>query len=434
MPGTWYSVSWVVRVILAASKICSLQQGREPLHSAAVVLDHGIIRAVGPLDTIINKYPFHKLYTFRNAVLMPGLVNLHTHLELPAFPDRIHVKTFPDWILKFIKAKKKLHLFDYCRTAKENIRTLIETGTTTAAEIVSHGVSPALLCKSGLRALVFHEIIDIRPGSEIQGSVLHKRSSPAATRVRYGISPHTPYTVSESLLQQVATISRQENIRLCMHIAESKSEIDLLRRKRSDLEKLYRFANWDLAWAPRGSSSFEYLKRIRFLSSKLLAVHAVYVTDGDIKIIKKARVAVAHCPRSNRELRAGKMPLKKFLDAGITVGLGTDSLASSPSLNMWDEMRYAYKIHRQDGVSAEDIFRIATIGGARALGLENEVGTLVPGKRADIIAVPLPGENTGNLYSDLLRESKFSIMNMVDGRILFHKRYSNLGFPSSTEN
>jgi cytosine/adenosine deaminase-related metal-dependent hydrolase len=206
-----------------------------------------------------------------------------------------------------------------------------------------------------------------------------------------------------------------------MHIAESKDEIKLLQRKKSGLEKIYEFAKWDLDWAPRGASSFEYLNRIGFLSSDLLAVHAVQVTDKDIDLIKKSKTSVAHCPRSNKELGVGKMPLKKFLDAGITVGLGTDSLASVPNLNMWDEMRYAYQIHRRDGVSPEDIFKLATIGGAKALGLGKEIGTLEPGKRADMIAVPLPKKNTGNLYSDLLRETKSCIMTMVNGKILYRE-------------
>ena len=113
------------------------------------------------------------------------------------------------------------------------------------------------------------------------------------------------------------------------------------------------------------------------------------------------------------------MPLKQFVDTGITVGLGTDSLASVPTLNMWDEMRYAYQIHHRDGISAENIFKLATIGGAKALGLDKEIGTIEPGKKADIIAVPLPKKNTGDLYSDLLRETKSCIMAMVDGRIIF---------------
>ena len=115
------------------------------------------------------------------------------------------------------------------------------------------------------------------------------------------------------------------------------------------------------------------------------------------------------------------MPLKKFLDAGIPIGLGTDSLASSPSLNMWDEMRYAHRIHRRDGISAEDIFRLATIGGARALGLDQDIGTIEPGKKADIIAVPLPKKNTGDFYSDLLRETNSCIMSVVNGEIIYRQ-------------
>jgi cytosine/adenosine deaminase-related metal-dependent hydrolase len=205
-----------------------------------------------------------------------------------------------------------------------------------------------------------------------------------------------------------------------MHIAESKDETGLLQGKKTGLEKLYHLAGWDLSWAPCGHSSIEYLKRICFLFPNLLAVHAVHVTKKDIELLKKSKVSVAHCPRSNKETGVGKMPLKQFIDAGINVGLGTDSLASSPSLNMWDEMRYAYQVHRRNGVSAETIFRLATINGASALGLNKLIGTLAPGKKADMIAVPLPGNDTGNLYSDLLRDTKSCIMTMVNGAIL-HK-------------
>jgi cytosine/adenosine deaminase-related metal-dependent hydrolase len=206
-----------------------------------------------------------------------------------------------------------------------------------------------------------------------------------------------------------------------MHIAESKDEIRLLQRKKSGLEKLYQFVGWDLDWAPTGCSSFEYLNRIGFLSANLLAVHAVQVSDEDIALMMKNKVSVAHCPRSNKGLGVGRMPVKKFLDAGVTVGLGTDSLASVPTLNMWDEMRYAYRIHRRDGISAEDIFRLSTIGGAKALGLDKAIGSLEPGKKADFIAVPLPKKNTGDLYSDLLRETKSCIMSVVNGKILFRE-------------
>jgi cytosine/adenosine deaminase-related metal-dependent hydrolase len=115
------------------------------------------------------------------------------------------------------------------------------------------------------------------------------------------------------------------------------------------------------------------------------------------------------------------MPLKKFLDAGVVVGLGTDSLASSPSLSLWDEMRSAYQIHRSAGVTARDIFTLATNGGAKALGMFNAIGSIEPGKRADIIAVPLPKKDSGDIYSDLLGETKSCIMSVVDGKILYQE-------------
>ena len=204
-----------------------------------------------------------------------------------------------------------------------------------------------------------------------------------------------------------------------MHVAESREEVWLLNGKEKGFDKLYQAVGWDMNWAPLAESPFAYLADLGLLGPRFLAVHAVQATNEDIAIIKKTRTPIAHCPRSNKELGVGRMPLKKLLDAGITVGLGTDSLASSPSLSMWDEMRYALRIHRPDGITARDIFRLATIGGAKALGLDKETGSLAAGNRADIIAVPLPKKNTGDLYSDLLRETKSCIINMVDGKILF---------------
>jgi cytosine/adenosine deaminase-related metal-dependent hydrolase len=203
-----------------------------------------------------------------------------------------------------------------------------------------------------------------------------------------------------------------------MHVAESKDEIRLLKGEKSGLERLYRSAGWDPAWAPSADSPFQYIHRLGLLNEHFLAVHAIHITDKDIRLIKKTRTSVAHCPRSNKETRVGKMALRKLLDAGIIVGLGTDSLASSPSLNMWDEMRYAYRVHRRNGVSALDIFRLATVGSAAALGMGKDIGTIEPGKKADIIAVTLPNKKSGDPYSDLLRETESCIMSMINGKIV----------------
>lgn len=396
----------------------------QQIKNCAVVVDGGIIRDIGPVDKIFKKYPQHHIHRLQNAVIMPGLVNVHTHLELPPLLEIIRSKTFPDWVLNLIKEKNGLRSKNYKTAISKNIEELIKTGTTTVGEICTHGISPSFLKQSGLRATVFHEIIYMNPSSRISlPSSLIPRPSSLIPRpssiIKTGLSPHAPLTVSEAALREIRTYARKYNLPLSMHVAESKDELRLLQRKKSGFDKLYKAAGWELSWAPEADSPVEYLKRLGLLNPGFLAVHAVQVTDNDIKILKKTRTPIAHCPRSNKETNVGKMPLKKFLDAGITVGLGTDSLASSPSLSMWDEMRYAYQIHRRDGVSAEDIFRMATINGAKAIGMDKEIGSLEPGKKADIIAVPLPQKNTGDIYSDLLRETKSCIMSVVNGKILF---------------
>jgi len=408
-------------MIITAHRLITLRHDASTIKNGAVVFSRGTIIDAGATEKILKAHIGHHIYRLENAVLMPGLINVHTHLELPPLLDAVRARTFPDWVLNLIQVKRELDMKGYTIAAKQNVRSLIQSGTTTVAEICTHGISPGVLKQSGLRATVYHEIISMGPSSPIF-RLPSPVSLPSTNLVRIGLSPHAPHTVSVTVLLQIKKLVLRKHLRLCMHVAESKDEIRLLQRKKSRFEKLYRAVGWDTAWAPSTDSPFEYLLTLGLLSDDFLAVHAVQATDKDISIIKRSRVSVAHCPRSNRETGVGKMPLKKFLDAGVVVGLGTDSLASSPSLNLWDEMRSAYRMHRSDGVTVKDIFTLATKGGAKALGLFDTIGSIEPGKRADIIAVPLPKKDSGDIYSDLLRETKSCIMSVVDGKILYDDR------------
>jgi 5-methylthioadenosine/S-adenosylhomocysteine deaminase len=406
-------------MILISPLVLTMRRQAPVLDNSAVVVRRGVIVAVGRTERILKKYPGHRVLRFTDAVLMPGLVNAHIHLELPPLLDVIRAETFPEWVLNLIRFKKSLGSNDYRSAARQNIETLIDTGTTTVGEICTHGVSPVFLKASGLRCLIYYEIIGM--GSRVKGHGSWAISGPRAGRglVQNGLSPHAPYTVSKELLLDIKRVSHENSLRLAMHVAESRDEIRLLQRKKSGLEELYHAVGWKTDWAPAAESPFEYLNGLGLLGRDFLSVHAVQTTDRDIAIMKKVRMPVAHCPRSNHETAVGRMPLKRFLDNGIHVGLGTDSLASSPSLSLWDEMRYARAAHRKDGITAQDIMLLATIEGAKALGLHKEIGTLEPGKKADIIAVPFPSRNTGDIYSDLLRETKSCIMSMVNGKIIY---------------
>jgi cytosine/adenosine deaminase-related metal-dependent hydrolase len=413
-------------MIITSQKLLTLQEDKLPVNHGAVVFSRGVIIAAGAAGKILKKHPGHRVYRIENAIIMPGLINVHTHLELPPLLDVVRARAFPDWVLNLIQVKRELDVKGYTIATKQNVRSLIRSGTTTVGEICTHGVSPGVLKQSGLRATVYQEIISMNPSSPLS-HLPSLVSRPSANLIRIGLSPHAPHTVSETALLEIKELALRKHLRLCMHVAESKDEIRLLQRKKSRLEKLYSAVGWDTAWSPSADSPFEYLHMLGLLNENLLAVHTVQANDKDISLIKRSRVSVAHCPRSNRETRVGKMPLKKFLDARVVVGLGTDSLASSPSLNLWDEMRSAYRIHRSDGVTVRDIFTLATAGGAKALGMSNATGSIEPGKRADIIAVPLPKKDTGDIYSDLLRETKSCIMSLVDGKILYHDRGATRG-------
>lgn len=404
-------------MIIAAPKILTMGGSAPVLEQGAVVISRGTIVDIGSAIPIAKKYPSHRVLRLDNAALMPGLVNVHTHLELPPLFDRLRARTFPEWVLNLIKAKQLLEGRDYEEAVTRNIETLLRTGTTTVAEICTHGVSPAVLEQSGLRARIYREVLSMHPSFLFPRlSTLVPRPS---SRITYGLAPHAPHTVSEQYLRKIKMADRSKRLALSMHVAESADEIRLLQRKRSGFERLYQAARWDLAWAPAADSPFAYLNNIGLLGPRFLAAHAVHATDEDIGILKKTGTAVAHCPRSNEQTGVGSMPLMKFLNAGIVVGLGTDSLASSPSLSLWDEMRFAHRAHKKSGATARDIFRLGTISGARALGLADSIGTLERSKRADMIALRLPEKRTRDIYADLLRETESCSMTMVNGEILF---------------
>jgi 5-methylthioadenosine/S-adenosylhomocysteine deaminase len=418
-------------MILSAPIILTMVHGKPLLRDGAVVIQRGKILAVGPEDRIRRRYKDRRTVPLSNTVLLPGLVNVHTHLELPPLLNAVRAKAFPDWVMNLIMAKKSLIDDDYRAAAQRNVGTLVKTGTTTVGEICTHNVSPRVLKKSGLRAVVYHEIISMGPSTErgtaFRLPILHSalrlpksaRNRPSSL-ITHGLSPHAPYTVSKEALLAIKTFAQRNKISLAMHVAESKDEIMLLGRRPGGFDRLYRFAGWELDRAPRAHSPFGYLNSLGVLGRDFMAVHAVQASKDDIALLRRSRASVAHCPRSNRETGVGTMKLRKFIDAGIPVGLGTDSLASSPSLSLWDEMRAALMIHRKSRVTAEELLRIATIGGAGVLGIASATGTIAPGKRADLIAIPMPKKDTGDLYYDLLRETESSIMTMVNGKIL-HK-------------
>jgi cytosine/adenosine deaminase-related metal-dependent hydrolase len=405
-------------VIIVADKIMARVE-KEPLVGHAVLIRRGHILEIGSQKSIISAHRHDPVIRLDRTILLPGLVNVHTHLELPSLRIASIDHTYSSWVLNLLKAKSGLKFQDYRSAVRNNIKDSICSGTTTLGDISTHGVSTPILRKTGLRAMIYDEIIAMRPDRKL---VLPRRYRDTIL-IRHGLSPHSPHTVSAEHLSSIHSYAQMRGVPLCMHVAESRDEQLLLNRKKSPLDRLYATVNWDREWAPRTDSTVHYLKRIGILGPRFLAVHTVHINGNEIRMLARSGASVAHCPRSNRALRAGTMDLRAMLDAGINVGLGTDSLASVSNLNLWDEMRFAYKLHRKSGVSAQDILYTATMGGARALGMGKEIGSLEPGKKADIIAVPLPRRDTGDIHADLIRETQSSMMTLVNGSVLYMRSH-----------
>lgn len=356
-----------------------------PITDGAVLVGRdGKIAALGPHAQVPAPSGTRQV-EFPSAVLVPGLVNTHTHLELTHLAGRNPEREFVRWIRTVRTLKDATTPEEFVHAAEQGVRDAWAAGVTCVADTGSTGAPLEALVRLGARGIYYQEVFGPDPRdsaaslSELQGAVA--RLGPLATaQVRLGVSPHAPYTVSEPLYQAVAEFARRAGLGLAAHLAESREETALVRDGTGPFADALRARG--IAIAARGQSPVQYLARLGvFASGTCLCIHCVQVDAADIATLARAGAAIAHCPRSNRAHGHGMAPLAAFRDAGLAVGLGTDSIVSTGDTNLWAEASAA-------GVAGEAALRLLTLGGAAALGMEREIGSLEPGKDADLAVFP----------------------------------------------
>ena len=333
-----------------------------------------------------------------NALLMPGLVNAHTHLELTVMRGLLEGLPFPEWIATLQRAKVAVldpdRLLD---SARAGIAEGLLAGITCYADTCDSGVALRAMHEAGVRGIMYQEVFGPDPnqaadalGGLRQRIEAHRASTDALRMI--GVSPHAPYTVSDALFESVARYAEEESLPLAVHIAESAEEVQFVRDGAGPFA-----GGWQqrgLAVRSRAHSPIALLERLGVLGPRTLAVHCVHADSADIGALAATRTAVAHCPISNAKLGHGIAPLGELLAAGVRVGLGSDSMASNNRMHLLEEARIAVlaqhaRLRDPCALGAHAALEMATIGGARALGLEAHIGSLEAGKDADLAAFPL---------------------------------------------
>jgi 5-methylthioadenosine/S-adenosylhomocysteine deaminase len=389
---TLYRAAWVLPVTAP------------PIRDGALLVDEaGRIAAIGPAEAI----PLPEdaaLVELPEAALIPGLINTHGHPELAAFRGLLEDLPFHQWIPALIRAKReaRLNSEDFEISARWTCIEALAAGITTIGATEDSGAALGALREAGMSGIAYREVFGIEPEladqamAGLQAKIETMRAY-ETDRVRVGISPHAPYTVSDQLFRRAGEYALSEGLPIAIHTAEAEAEAELLARGTGH------FASWlhasGIETPPRARTTIELLDRTGVLRARPLLIHCVLVDEEDRGRIADNGASIAHCPIANARLGHGTAPLREIIEAGIAVGLGTDSVASNNRLDLLEEARTAQILQRARHraptlLPAHYLLRLATIEGARALGLESRIGSLEPGKDADLCAISLAGPHT----------------------------------------
>src|ERR671919_365128 len=363
-------------VIFAAGTLMPISS--PPLRDGAVLVREGRIEAVGDLTDIGRENPEAEVRFFPNYTIIPGAINAHAHLGFRR-KDAPEGGTFSGWLGKLIERLPEKEAWT-AEAAGDSAREAVEAGTTYMAESSPNGECLPQLAESGMAGTVFAEFFPHEIGTPEQAveSIIAKvreLREGLPERVDAQVSVHSPYTVDPESSRLAARRTRELGWRLAIHLSESPEEVEFVREGTGGLADIFGSNEWGGA----GVSPVRYAQSVELLAPETIAAHlATGVSEEDIRILAQTGAAAAHCPRSNDFLGCGVSPVPEMIERGIRVGMGTDGLWSSPSMNLFEETLFAVDLHGMRGATG---LELATLGGARALGID--AGTLEVGKWAD---------------------------------------------------
>ncbi len=430
--ATVYRAAWVLPV------------SEPPLGRGALrVGSDGRIEAVGTAESVPTRGA--EIVELGDALIAPGFVNLHAHPELTLLRGKLEDLEFTRWIAKLTELKYDVLAPEAIRVSSWlGVAEAIAAGVTCLAATDDAGYLLEAMVESGLRGRVYREVFGPAP-EQADESLAEVEAKVNAMRplgddlVSIGISPHAPYTVSDRLFERLASFASASGLPVCVHAAESEAEERFVRDGAGPFAERLLARGIDVR--PQGLSPIAKLAEVGILASRPLLVHCVRVDASDISAILDHGASIAHCPISNAKLGHGIAPLPEFVRSGIAVGLGSDSVASNNRVDMLEEARFAALQQRAlrrepELFGPEDLLRLATLEGARALGLDDRIGSLEPGKDADFIAVDLSSVHVtpaGDPVAALFHSAGIGdiCLTAVAGRVLYRSgTFLSLDWPA----
>jgi 5-methylthioadenosine/S-adenosylhomocysteine deaminase len=388
----------------------------------AIAIDGADIIEVGTPEAIAAKYRAAQTINARDQIVLPGLINTHTHAPMVMYRGLADDLKLMDWLEKYIfPAEAKTVSPEMVRIGTRLAALeMIESGTTAYADMYYFEEEIAKATRqAGLRGVLGQTIIQFpvpdakTPQDGLARAETFIKAFKDDSLIVPAVAPHALFTNDKTTLLAAAALGRRYGVPVIIHLAETEDEVRIAREQHQ--------------MTPTG-----YLESIGFWGPRTLAAHGVWVTDEDIAILKRRGIGVAHNPESNMKLASGAAPVKKYLAAGVALGLGTDGAASNNNLDMFEAMREASFLaklteHDPTAVPAQTALDMATIGGARALGMERLIGSLEPGKRADLITVSVASARQTPLYdavSHLVYTTRGDDVRttIVNGKVLMDER------------
>ncbi len=411
-----------VDYIIRGGTVVTMDGASRVIENGAVAVRRQRIVAVGMAAEISGRYSSARIINATGKVVMPGLINTHTHVPMTLFRGIADDLILSEWLTKYIfPAEAKNVDEEFVRWGTRlGCLEMIRGGTTTYVDMYYfEDVIAEETVRAGMRGVLGETVIDFPvPDNKTWDAAMKYVEKYAAKwkgnhLITPALAPHAPYTVSTEHLKQCRDIATRLGIPIVMHVAEAPTETETIKKQYN-------------------ASPVAYLHSLNFLDKTVIAAHMVYPTEEDIRTLAAKEVGVAHCPQSNMKLSSGTSPVPQMLKAGVNVGLGTDGAASNNDLSMWEEMDTAAKLHKLVSMnptvlSAKEAVEMATIRGARAIHLDKQIGSLEAGKLADLIIVGMSSEHQTpvyNVYSQLVYATKASDVEtvMIHGKIVMQNR------------